>query len=95
LKQIDDVSHRKLQGLAKWDPDCAAVINWLRKNTHRFRMAVIEPAAVSLTVPNKSYVNAVEACFNSFQLRVRRSLSGRFADANIQIHLDVRRPMRR
>jgi len=75
LKQLDDVSHRKLQGLAKYDPDCAAVIHWLRKNTHRFRMEIIEPAAVSLTVPNKSYVNAVEACFIGTQLRVRSSLS--------------------
>ncbi|KAH9016086.1 P-loop containing nucleoside triphosphate hydrolase protein [Lactarius hengduanensis] len=63
LKQLDDVSHRKLQGLAKFDPDCARVIHWLRKNTHRFRMEIIEPAAVSLTVPNKNYVNAVERLF--------------------------------
>ncbi|KAI9442797.1 P-loop containing nucleoside triphosphate hydrolase protein [Lactarius psammicola] len=69
LKQLDDVSHRKLQGLAKHDPDCAAVIQWLRKNTHRFRMEIIEPAAVSLTVPNKNYVNAVEACLNNIQLK--------------------------
>ncbi|KAH8989237.1 P-loop containing nucleoside triphosphate hydrolase protein [Lactarius akahatsu] len=62
LKQLDD-------GLAKFDPDCAAVIHWLRKNTHRFRMEIIEPAAVSLTVPNKNYVNAVEACFNAAQLK--------------------------
>ena len=51
------------------------MIHWLRKNTHRFRMEIIEPAAVSLTVPNKSYVNAVEACFIGTQLRVRSSLS--------------------
>ena len=84
LKQIDDVSHRKLQGLAKHDPDCAGVIHWLRKNTHRFRMEIIEPVAVSLTVPNKDYVNAIEACFNYNQLRVRRSLPGQFAGANVQ-----------
>lgn len=47
------------------------MINWLRQNKHRFRMEIIEPAAVSVTVPNKSYVNAVEACFNFSQLRVR------------------------
>jgi len=71
LKQLDDVSHRKLQNLAKYDPDCAAVIDWLRKNTHRFRLGIVEPAVVSVTVPNKNYVNAVEACFNGQQLRVR------------------------
>jgi hypothetical protein len=71
LTKLDDVSHRKLQSLGKYDPDCANVINWLRQNKHRFRMEIIEPAAVSVTVPNKSYVNAVEACFNGSQLRVR------------------------
>lgn len=69
LGKLDDVSHRKLQSLGKYDPDCANVINWLRQNKHRFRMEIIEPAAVSVTVPNKSYVNAVEACFNASQLR--------------------------
>jgi structural maintenance of chromosomes protein 5 len=70
LKQLDDVAHRKLQNLAQYDPDCAAVINWLRANRHRFRMEIIEPAVVSLTVPNKDYVHAVEACFNITQLKV-------------------------
>jgi hypothetical protein len=56
------------------------VIHWLRKNGHRFRMEIIEPAVVSLTVPNKNYVNAVEACFNGTQLRVRCSLSERWAE---------------
>ena len=37
-------------------------------------MEIIEPAAVSVTVPNKSYVNAVEACFNFSQLRVRHAV---------------------
>jgi structural maintenance of chromosomes protein 5 len=70
LKQLDDVSHRKLQNLAQHDPDCAAVINWLRANKHRFHMEIIEPAVVSLTVPNKNYVHAVEACFSTVQLKV-------------------------
>lgn len=70
LKQLDDVSHRKLQNLAQHDPDCAAVIKWLRANKHHFRMEIIEPAVVSLTVPNKEYVHAVEACFNITQLKV-------------------------
>jgi len=70
LKQLDDDSYRRLQNLAQYDPDCAAVINWLRANKHRFRMEIIEPATVSLTVPNKNYVHAVEACFNITQLKV-------------------------
>jgi hypothetical protein len=71
LKRLDDDSYRKLQNLAQLDPDCAAVINWLRGNKHRFRMEIVEPAAISLTVPNKGYVHAVEACFNITQLKVR------------------------
>jgi hypothetical protein len=71
LKRLDDDSYRKLQNLAQYDPDCAAVINWLRANKHRFRMEIIEPAAISLTVPNKNCVDAVEACFNITQLKVR------------------------
>ncbi len=73
LKRLDDDSYRKLQNLAHYDPDCAAVINWLRANKDRFRREIIEPAAVSLTVPNKDYVHAVEACFNITQLKVRPS----------------------
>jgi len=75
LKQLDDVAHRKLQNLAQHDPDCAAVINWLRANRHHFRMEIIEPAVISLTVPNKDYVHAVEACLNITQLKVDFSLS--------------------
>jgi hypothetical protein len=71
MKRLDDDSYRKLQSLAQYDPDCAAVINWLRANKHRFRMEIIEPAAISLTVPNKDCVDAVEACFNIMQLKVR------------------------
>jgi len=80
LKQLDDVSHRKLQNLAQYDSDCAAVINWLRVNKHRFRMEIIEPAAISLTVPNKDYVHAVEACFNITQLKVDSSFRSPMKD---------------
>jgi hypothetical protein len=34
-------------------------------------MEIVEPAAISLTVPNRDYVHAVEACFNITQLKVR------------------------
>ena len=70
LKRLDDDSYRKLQNLAQHDSDCAAVIHWLRANKHRFRMEIIEPAAISLTVPNKDYVHAVESCFSITQLKV-------------------------
>jgi len=36
-------------------------------------MEIVEPAVVSLTVPNKDYVNAAEACFSITQLKVASS----------------------
>ena len=33
-------------------------------------MEIIEPATISLTVPNREYVHAVEACFSITQLKV-------------------------
>lgn len=69
LSNLDNVFHRKVAALRKFDPDCADVIIWLRDNRHRFKMEIMEPAVVSLTVQNKPYVDAVEACFSGMQLR--------------------------
>jgi hypothetical protein len=95
LKRLDDVSYRKLQNLAQQDPDCAEVINWLRANKHRFRMEIIEPAAISLTVPNKDYVHAVEACFNPTQLKVEPFTISRGELLYLRSATDICRPMRR
>jgi structural maintenance of chromosomes protein 5 len=72
LRNLDDENVRKLQDLAKWDKDCHDAVLWLRKpeNQEKFRMPVIEPPCVTLTVPDKKYTNAVEACFNANQLKV-------------------------
>jgi hypothetical protein len=59
-----------LQNLLRWDKDCYDGILWLRKNQDQFRMQVFEPPIISLTVPDKNYIHAVEACFNSNQLKV-------------------------
>jgi structural maintenance of chromosomes protein 5 len=64
------VNVRKLQMLARWDKDCADTVEWLRKNQHRFKMEVFEPPAISLTVPDKRFVDHVEACFSANQLKV-------------------------
>ncbi|KDQ64067.1 hypothetical protein JAAARDRAFT_116577 [Jaapia argillacea MUCL 33604] len=69
LRDLDDVSARKLQHLAGIDRDCADTIRWLRENRHRFKLEIIEPAIISLTIPDKSFMNAVEACFNFHQLK--------------------------
>ncbi|RPD67470.1 P-loop containing nucleoside triphosphate hydrolase protein [Lentinus tigrinus ALCF2SS1-7] len=69
LQQLDSVSHQKLEMLRRFDPDCAEVVEWLRKNQNRFRMEIFEPAMLCVTVPNRAYVDAVEACFGGPQLR--------------------------
>ncbi|CCM05532.1 uncharacterized protein FIBRA_07758 [Fibroporia radiculosa] len=69
LRQLDDANHRKLEGLARWDGDCANAVRWLRANRHRFKMEVFEPPILCLTVPDKRFVNAVEACFGTSQLK--------------------------
>ncbi|KAH9927340.1 P-loop containing nucleoside triphosphate hydrolase protein [Fomitopsis serialis] len=69
LKQLDDVSHRKLESLSKWDRDCGDAVRWLRQNQQKFKMEVFEPPMLSCTVPDNRFVNAVEACFGASQLK--------------------------
>ncbi|TDL30065.1 P-loop containing nucleoside triphosphate hydrolase protein [Rickenella mellea] len=68
IANLDNVSHRRLADLSKWNKDCAEIVHWLRKNQTRFRMPVIEPAVISLSVPDAQYCDAVEACFNVNQI---------------------------
>lgn len=70
LKNLNDEAARRLLELSKFDKDCADTIFWLRSNRHLFRMEIFEPAIVSLTVPDRRYASAVEACFSAAQLRV-------------------------
>ncbi|KAF8637018.1 hypothetical protein AX17_003102 [Amanita inopinata Kibby_2008] len=69
LKKLDDLLVRKMQNMLKWDRDTHDVILWLRKNQHQFKMGVIEPPAIVLNVPDGRFVDNVEACFSSAQLR--------------------------
>ncbi|KAI0722552.1 hypothetical protein C8Q76DRAFT_614426, partial [Earliella scabrosa] len=62
-------AHQKLEALRRYDSDCAEVVEWLRNNRNRFRMEIFEPAVLCVTVPNRSFVDAVEACFSGPQLR--------------------------
>ena len=70
LKKLDDVLERKLRNMHNWDRDTHTVILWLRKNQHLFKMPILEPPAILVNVPNKHFVDTVESCFNSAQLRV-------------------------
>jgi structural maintenance of chromosomes protein 5 len=71
LRQLDDVSHRKLHSLIQWDKDCGDTVTWLRQNRHRFRMEIFEPAMLSITVPNQAFAASIEACFDANSLKVR------------------------
>lgn len=70
LRKLDDVNVRKLQALAKWDQATHDAVLWLRNHKHLFKMEVIEPPFLCLTVPNKNYVQAVEACFHGSLIKV-------------------------
>ncbi|TFK46958.1 P-loop containing nucleoside triphosphate hydrolase protein [Heliocybe sulcata] len=69
ISRLNDVNHQKLQQLARWDRSCADTIEWLRQNQPRFRMPIMEPAIISVTVPDKKYATAVEACFSTTQMK--------------------------
>ena len=69
LKRLDNEAHQKLEQLRRFDRDAADVVDWLRHNRNRFRQEIFEPAFLCVTVPNRQYVDAVEACFGNTQLR--------------------------
>ena len=65
LRRLDDERHRKLENLRMWDRDCADAVAWLRNNQSRFKMEVFEAPMICCSVPDKSFTNAVEACFSA------------------------------
>ncbi|KAH0588207.1 hypothetical protein H2248_006920 [Termitomyces sp. 'cryptogamus'] len=69
LKKLDDIKNMKMQALQKFDKDCHAAVLWLREHKHLFKMEVFEPAFLSLTVPDRRFVNAVEAGISGMQFR--------------------------
>ncbi|KAG6836487.1 hypothetical protein H0H93_007586 [Arthromyces matolae] len=69
LQRLDDINNIKMQNLQRWDKDCLAAVLWLRKNRNLFKMEVIEPAVLTLTVPNRPFANAVEANISGIQFR--------------------------
>ena len=68
--------NRKLASLHNWDKDCAEVIVWFLKNkeTNEFARRVDLPAVVGVTVRDKRYVDAVETCFSTHQLKACESV---------------------
>lgn len=73
--KLDNHQNQKLQALYRYDKDSHDVVLWLRQNRDKFRMPIIEPPMMCLTIPNKNFANAVEACFSAMQLRVRITIT--------------------
>ncbi|KAK7437355.1 Structural maintenance of chromosomes protein 5 [Stygiomarasmius scandens] len=69
LKQLDNVDAQKMAVLANFNKDTHDAVLWLRANKHQFKMEVIEPAIISLTVPDRRFADAVESSFNGTQLK--------------------------
>jgi structural maintenance of chromosomes protein 5 len=80
LRKLADVGERKLENLKRWDKDTYDAVVWLRQeeNRKKFKAPIIEPPCLCLSVKDKRFTNAVEACFNANQLKVRGSLSWYF-----------------
>ena len=70
LDDLSNVGKQRLDALYKFDRDTAEVVQWLRNNQTRFQKEILEPAFVSLEVPDAGYVDYVESCINATQLKV-------------------------
>ncbi|EEB98794.1 hypothetical protein MPER_01639, partial [Moniliophthora perniciosa FA553] len=69
LRRLDTVDGRKMQNLFRWDKDVADVVVWLRQNQSKFKMGILEPAFLSLTVKDQRYADAIESCMNGAQMK--------------------------
>ena len=70
IQQLDNVDVQKLEALTRWHKDTGDTVKWLRQNRHRFKMEIFEPPMLSISVPDKRFVNAIEACFSANDLQV-------------------------
>ncbi|KAF9476726.1 P-loop containing nucleoside triphosphate hydrolase protein [Pholiota conissans] len=67
-KQQDDDAI-KLSMMQRWDKDTHDAILWVRENRHLFRMEVFETPFMRMSVKDKRFTNAVEACFAGTQMK--------------------------
>ncbi|KDR84246.1 hypothetical protein GALMADRAFT_703330 [Galerina marginata CBS 339.88] len=65
LKQEDNADNQKLNSMSRWDKATFQAIKWLRANRNLFKMEVFETPFMRVTVKDKNFTNAVEACFGS------------------------------
>jgi len=70
LRNLTQVTGRRMQNLHNWDIASHTVAEWLLRNQHKFKMEIFLPPCISVSVPDKSYQAAVEACFSVPQMKV-------------------------
>ncbi|KAJ7056762.1 P-loop containing nucleoside triphosphate hydrolase protein [Mycena amicta] len=70
MTRLNSVSGRKFEAFARWDQAGADAVRWLRGHKELFRMEVFEPPALSVTVPDQTFANAVETCFSGAQMKM-------------------------
>ena len=70
LTALGSATQNRINLLSRYDPAAAAVSMWLQNNQQRFRETVFLPPCISVSVPERQYQQAVEACVSSAQLRV-------------------------
>ncbi|KAF7362946.1 Structural maintenance of chromosomes protein 5 [Mycena venus] len=70
LRGLDSTEARKLGNLTHWNRDVGDAVKWLRANKGMFQMEVFEPPALSVSVPDQSFANAVESCFSNAQMQM-------------------------
>ena len=86
LNNLDSVDHQKLQVLQRFHRDTADAVLWLRANKSKFKMDIIEPALMTLTVPDRRYQAAVEnisSGFDSSSYIVSRNSRGNFISGKL------------
>ena len=71
LQKLADMGHRKLKNSKCWDKGTYDAVLWLRQNRDQFKEEIIEPPCLSLSIKDKPFTGAVEACVNATQLKVR------------------------
>jgi hypothetical protein len=75
IQALNNADVQKLEALTRWHRDTGDTVKWLRQNRHRFKMEIFEPPMLSISVPDKRFVNAIEACFSANDMQVCISFS--------------------
>lgn len=80
MRQLNEVSHRRLENLKRW-PDSEYIVqlvevirrdkqNVINGGQSIFKMEVFEPPCLSVDVTDKDMAGLVEACIGGTQMRV-------------------------